>query len=153
MAFKKMTKKATLTMTGLVINLLLVIGLFSGMYLFFNQGLQEAGTPLDSKYEDIYANLSTSQSAIESNTNAIKTNLDGVKEADNTFESAWNGLKGLGNLIKLPISFLDDSLSVWDALVPGLAFFPSWLMALIFIGIIVIVVFLVIGKLTGEPKM
>ena len=56
----KTIKKAN-TLTGLVISILLGIGFFTGMFLFWNYNAAESGQVIDSKYNNTYTNLTAYQ--------------------------------------------------------------------------------------------
>lgn len=152
MAFKKM-KKGMNTLTNVVMILILVLGIFFGAYLYIAENVESAGLELDSKYEGAYDNLTTASTDLEENVEEIKTNFDDIKEADNTFEAAWNGLKGLGATLKLPINFVNTVLTTWTSMVPVLDIVPGWVLPLVFIGLLALIVFLVLKILKGEPNM
>ncbi len=141
------------TVTALVISLLMVMGIFFGAYLYFEDNVNSAGLTIDSKYSDAYGNLSESQDELDENIQDIKTSLDNVKEATTVVQVAWNGLKGLGSTIKLPITFVSTSLSAFTAIMPTTDILPGWANTIIFIGISAFVVFLIVKVLKGEPNM
>ena len=149
MVNKKIRKSAGLT--GVVITLLLVMGFFSGMFLYWEWNAEDAGLSVDSKYNDTYQNLSEAQEGLSDNVDEIKENYEDVKEADNAFQVAWNGLKGLGNTMKLPISFLTSSLATYTAFETSLdSIIPDWVKNIIIIGITAGIVFLVLAILRGR---
>lgn len=146
-------KKSDVTITGIVLSLILVIGLFSIMFLYFQGQGNNEGMIVDSKYNDTYNRLSTSQSQISNNINTIQDNFGNVSEADNTFQVAWNGLKGLGNILTLPIRFLGNSVDVITAIFIPLDVIPPIVLTLIKMGIIVVIVLVLLAALTGgNPK-
>ncbi len=148
----KTVKKAN-TLTSLTMSLLLVIGLFTGMFLWWNYNAENSGITLDSKYNSTYGNITAASSDLTDNVDAIKNNLDNIKEAETTWQVAWNGLKGLGNTLKLPISFVSTSLATATSLEFSLDYIPAWARTLFFIGITALVVFLVLSLLKGDPKL
>lgn len=139
------------TLTTVVVTVLIVIALFQGTYFFIADNINASGGTVDSKYISSYQKLNTSSTSLSSNVEEIKSNLQSIGEADNTFQVAWNGLKGLGNTLKLPISFLDTSLETFSAFT-GLGVIPSWAKILIEIGLIAALVFLILAILKGEPR-
>ena len=154
MAIEKMKLKNNATnLMGLVWTLLIVLAVFFGCYAWVSDNVISSGLSLDSKYNDTYSSLQNRQDELDTEINSMKSSFDDMKEADNTFQVAWNGLKGLGKALLLPISFVSVSLDTWTAIVPGLGILPSWVRSLIFIGIIAFVVFLVLAILKGEPKL
>jgi len=141
------------TLTSVVISLLIVMGMFFAGYEYLTEHASSAGVTIDSKYGDIYSELENASNELDENVNAIKSSLDDVKEAESTFQVAWNGLKGLGNALKLPVTFVSTSILTWSASITFIDFLPDWALPLIFIGIVAFVVFLVLKILKGEPAM
>ena len=141
------------TLTGLVISLLIVIGIFFAGYEYLTEHADSAGVTVDSKYSNTYGNLSEARANLTQNVDKIKVSLDDVKEAESTFQVAWNGLKGLGNALKLPVVFVSTAIATWSASIAFIDFLPGWALPLIFIGLVAFVVFLVLKILKGEPSM
>ncbi len=154
MAYKQMKlRNSGTTLTGLVLTLLIVIGMFFAGYTYISEHGRDAGVTVDDKYEDIYNELEESSSELNNTANAIKDNVDEIKEATSTFQVAWNGLKGLGNTLKLPIQFVTTTIAVWAASVSFTDFLPSWFLPLASIGLVIFVVFLILRVLKGEPAV
>lgn len=154
MVFKQIKiRKSQNTITGLVISILLVMSIFFGSYLYVSDNVTSANLTLDSKYNDSYQNLESARSDVENNTQAIRNNLEDVQEADDTFQVAWNGLKGLGNTLKLPITFLNSALITWSSIISSVDIIPGWAITLAFTGLLAFVVFLVLKVMKGEPNM
>ena len=153
MANQKIRKSGN-TLTSVVITVLLCIGIFFGTYLYVSENVRDAGFSLDSKYTNTYHNLNDSSERLHGDIVKIKDNLQNVTEAENTWQVAWNGLKGLGNTIKLSLNFVATTLKTWTSLL-GFAseFIPGWALGLIFTALIGFLVFLVIKVMKGEPNM
>lgn len=150
---KKINKKGEASLTNLVITIIIVIGVFGTMFLFLQKKATDSSVILDTKYNDTYNRLNSAQSTLDNNVHAIQTNLDNIKEADSAFQVAWNGLKGLGNTIILPISFISSGVDIASAIVIPLDFVPQNIKSLAILGIIAFIIFLVLANLKGEPKM
>lgn len=154
MVIKKITTRNSAgTLTGTIMVLLIVMGIFFGCYFYVSENINSAGLTMESKYTSAYGNLSAAQTDLDTNVESIKSNIDAIKESESTMEAAWNGLKGLGNTLKLPINFVDTALSTYSATIPTLDFLPSWALPLIFIGILSFIIFLVLKILKGEPAV
>jgi len=154
MANKKIKlRNSGATLTGVVISLLLVMGMFFAGYEYLIEHADSAGVIIDSKYNETYTQLQTASDDLDTNVNEIKESLDDVKEAESTFQVAWNGLKGLGNALKLPVTFVTTAIATWTASITFIDFLPGWTLPLFFIGIVAFVVFLVLKILKGEPSM
>jgi len=140
------------TITGIVLSIIFVIGIFSGMYLYFNDQTTRGGVTLDSKYNDTYNKLDSAQATLDNNINNIQTNMEDIREADNTYQTAWNGLKGLGNVLTLPLSFTSSAVDTVGAMILPLGFVPEKTRNLIIMGIIAVVILIILANLKGEPK-
>lgn len=148
----KAIKKSN-SVTGLVVILLLAMGLFSSLFLYLQNQGTSVSVSVDSKYNETYSRLQETQTSLDNNVNDIKDNLDDITEADDAFSVAWNGLKGLGNTLKLTINFVSNAVDTTSAIMLPLDFIPSNIRNLAFIGIIAFIVFLVLSVLKGEPKL
>lgn len=156
MALKKInirSRKGAATLLSIVLALIIGLAIFFGGYLYWQKNAESAGLTVDSQYSDTYVNLNASYTTLDNNVNDIKNNIDSIREADNTWEVAWNGLKGLGNTIKLPISFTSTTFDAFQALGgPVQERMPSWVYGLVGLGIIAVVVLIVLANLKGEGK-
>lgn len=149
MAYKTI-KKSAASLTGLVFSILIVLGIFSAMFLYWQANAESAGVTIDSKYSETYANLTSAQDDLDNNVQAIKDNYESMKEAETAFQVAWNGLKGLGNTMKLPISFLTTALATYTAFDYSLDYIPTWVKTLVIIGLTAFIVFLLLSVLRGR---
>jgi len=148
----KAIKKAN-TLSSLTVSLLLVFAFFTGMYLYWSWNATDAGYNIDGKYNSTFGNLTGARSDLSDNVDDIKENLNDISEADSTFQVAWNGLKGLGNTLLLPISFVSTTLATYTGLEFALDYIPQWVRTLAFIGVIGLVVFLILSILKGDPRL
>ena len=146
-------KKSSATFTTVIIGTLIVMAMFFGGYTYINDNVESAGNSLDSKYAETYENLSATQISLENSVEGVRSNVDGIIEAENVVQVAWNGLKGLGNTLKLFTNFINSILSTENALVSTLDILPGWAITLIFIGILAFLVLLILAILKGEPKV
>ena len=154
MDIKEIKIRKSMSLTGLVIILLMVMAIFTSGYYFIMENAQDndVNVTINDKYVHSFGNLTEAQNDLEGNVNEIRNSVESIKEADNTFEVAWNGLKGLGATLKLPISFVSTSIATWESLLFPIDFLPGWLITLITIGIIATIIFLVLSILKGEAK-
>jgi len=146
----KKIRKSTMGLMGIVLSLLLVLGIFTAFFTYWQTNAIDAGRTIDSKYNGTYGNLSVAQDDLDANVDAIKNNLDDVSEATSTYQVAWNGLKGLGNTLKLPINFVSTALTTYGAFDNSLDFIPDWIKTLILIGLTAGAVFIVLAVLRGK---
>lgn len=149
----KTIRKAEANVTTIVMSMLLIIAIFIGMFLYMQQQGQVNGIVVDERYNDTYTRLLSSQSDIDTNVNAIKDNLVNISEADDIYQVAWNGLKGLGNTLKLPISFVSDGVAIFEAFSIALDPIPTWAKGLALTAIIALIVFIVLAKMKGDTQL
>lgn len=152
MALKKIKKSAS-SLTGLVMSLLIVFGLFTGMFLFLQDQAENSSVDVDTKYNQTYKNLTAQVDDLDDNVQDIKDNFADIKEAESTWQVAWNGMKGLGNTLKLPISFVSTTIGTYNIIEKDVDIIPTWVKTLIILGITAFVVFLVLAIIKGEPKL
>ncbi len=149
----KINKKGASSLMGIVFTLIIVMGMFSGMYIFYTDQLSQSDQVLDSKYNQTYQNLLIVQNNLSERVNEIKETADDVEEADNTFLAAINGFKGAGQAILLLLGFTSDSIDTTQALLLSTDVIPSWLQALIVIALITFVIFIVIDVVIGRKPI
>lgn len=151
---KKLNKQGKGTLTGVVLGLLLVIGVFVTYFGFYTEQLDNNDAVIDDKYNETYTRLLDAQTGIETNINDIKENVNNIEEADSDFQAAWNGFKALGSTLILPISFISSSVEVFEAMVISGDFIPEKQKVLFGIAIIAAILFIILAILTGgNPKI
>jgi len=147
-----MNKKGS-TLTTLVVTMLMVIGIFSGYYLFFVEQMDNYDTVLDEKYNKTYQSLLQEQADIDEDVNEIKESIQEVEEADNTFLAAIAGFKGLGFALLLLVNFVESGVNIFTAVFFSTDIIPIDVQNLMLIGIIAFIILLVIAILKGEGKV
>ena len=153
METSKIKLKNNASMTGVIMMMLLVMTVFTAGFLYIQNNATRAGITVDSKYNQSFTQLSTAQDNLSDTVTSLQHNLNNITEASSVYQVAWNGLKGLGNALKLPIEFMSVALRVWTAMVPGMDMLPGWLSTIIFIAITAFIVLLILSILKGEPKL
>ena len=141
------------TLTGVIISLILVIAFFNGMYFYWERNALDSGQGIASKYNSTSGNISSIQSDLTNNVDDIKSNVEGIREAESAYLAAWNGFKALGNTLKLPISFVTTAIATYTTLEYPLDMIPTWAKALALVGLTAFIVFLILAILKGEPKL
>jgi len=144
--------KKNATLTSVVLSLILVFGIFIGSYLWMNWNAEDSGITLDSKYGNVYSNLSSQQTSLESNINDIREAVKNIVEPESIYQMAMNGLKGLLYVLKLPLTFVDTAVSSYLT-IGTLVEIPSFVKSLITLSIIATIVLLIVAILKGEPKV
>lgn len=141
------------SLMGIVVGMILVIGIFSGLFLFYTEQLSNNGVSVDSKYNTTYNQLLEVQNNMDDRVNDIKTTADDVREAESGFLVAINGFKGLGQSLLLLLGFSSDSIDITQALLLSTDVIPSWVQTLIVIILIAFVIFIIIDVLIGRKPI
>ena len=150
----KTIRKSAVTMTDVVLSLILVIGIFTGLFIWLNKNVADSGAVMDSKYTEAFNQMNGStQSGLYSNINSLKDAINNIGEADSTWQVAWNGFRALGETLKLPINFLTTALESMNITFVALDFIPEWAKALIGMAITIFIVLLLLSILKGDPRL
>jgi hypothetical protein len=151
MVFKAMTnKKATASLGGVIFSIILIIGLFTAMFLYMNNSLQENNIAIDEKYNDTYTKLQESQDDLSDLKADLKEKADKITEADDSWSVAWNGLLGLGTALKAPFTLLVAGEKTVEALEANIDIVPGWIKGLITLGVIFAVLLILLAVWKGE---
>jgi hypothetical protein len=148
MVFKTVNKSVNLTNVAFI--LLVVMGIFYGMFYWYGALTTETGGMIDSKYSNITTGLTTSQAQLDTTIGNIKTGLGSVTESDSIYQAAWNSFKGLGAVLKLPLDLVTTVSNTYSSIITPLDVIPKWVDTLTFIGLIAVIVFLIVALLKGE---
>ena len=148
-----MNKNGGGTITGVFITLLVVMGMFYGMFDYISSNYDDVGIVDELGYNQSYADIQESQASLNGNIENIKSSAQDIAEADSNIALiAWNGLTGLASTIRAMFDVIDLAVNVWNALLPGLTFFPTWVKILVEMAIIISIVLVLVGKFSGEAK-
>jgi len=142
-----------MTMTGLIFTILLVMALFYGTFNYVSTNYESANITLPLNYSESYDDLKVAEGNLNTSIENIKGAVQNISEADaSIFQVAWNGLTGLAYTMRLFINVIDIGVSVWQAIMPGLSFLPTWAIILIEMAIIITIVLVILGAFKGESK-
>lgn len=143
--------KKNATLTGIVLMFILCIGIFTGMFIWMNKAAEDSGEAIDSKYSMVYSNYTSQRDKMNDKLEEIRDNVKGVTEPDNLAQVAINGFKGLGNVLLLPIAFVDFILNSVYATNTILEV-PSWVKVLLGMATLAFIILLIIKSLKGESS-
>jgi len=150
---RMMNKKGAGTMTGIVISILITMALFYGLFEYTQANYDDAGITETLGYNQSYADIQTLQNNLSDNLDDIKSSVSDITEADsNVALIAWNSVTGIAAVIRLFMNVINVGISVFDALLPALSFFPAWVKILMQLGILVTIVMIVLGAFKGEAN-
>ncbi len=137
-------KNSEMGISGLVITILIIIGIFLTSFAYLTYNAADTGITIDSKYNQTYSNLTEIQEGIDTQADLVQENIEGISEATKGFQIAWNGLKGVGNTVRLTVYFVSSAIGVWTATTFSISFVPPWLLSLFLVGITVFALFIVL---------
>jgi hypothetical protein len=143
--------KKNATLTEFILGMMLVIGVFVGLFLWYQSNMQSAGVNIDNKYNNTYTNLYSKINETDSVINEIVTASNNLREADSIYAVAINGIKGLMSVLLLPIKFISIAENSIVSFLTILEI-PSWVKAIILISIVTVIVLILVGIFKGEPK-
>jgi len=150
---KMINKKASGTLGGIIITMILVMGLFYGMYNYIGFNYTEAGIESNSSYTAAYVALEEAQGNLNTDITNIKDKTQEINEADgNILTVAWNGLSGLASTMRLFTEITVVAVSLWNTLLPILTFIPNWVKILIEMAIIIFIILKIIGAFSTGLK-
>lgn len=140
------------TLTGIIFSIILAFAIFTGCYLWINYNTTNSGITLDSKYNDSYTEILVQQNTLENTTTEIRDSFDKVIEPSGIFSVAFNGLKGLLSVIKLPVQFVGIAVATYLN-IGTLVALPDWVNFLIILSITTIIILVILALLKGEQKI
>lgn len=149
----KMMKKGSSSLMGILVGVILVIGMFTGFFLFFEDQLSKNDLSMESKYNDTYDQLTEVRADMDTRVNEIKSAADDVEEADSTFLAAINGLKGLYKTLKLLLGFTSDAIDTSQAIYQSTDVVPSWVQLLSRILLTALVILIIIDVWLGRKPL
>lgn len=146
-------KKSAVTMMNIVIIMLLTMGFFFVCFSYLKTQTDAAGITIDTKYNDTFNRLEDAQGNLSARADAIRSNAENISEASDAYQVAWNGLKGLGNTLRLMFGFTSSATETSEAIFITLDVLPPIIKTLIFTGLVILLVFVVISILKGDPVL
>jgi predicted PurR-regulated permease PerM len=150
---KKMNKKGVGNIYGILFGMILVIGIFSGFILFYNDQLSNNDAVLDSTYNTTYNQLLEVQTNLDTRVNKIKDSVSEAQEVESGFLAAINGFKGIGESMLLLRDFTGDSIDVTESIFISADIVPAWAESLAVILLIALVIFIIIDIIIGRRSI
>jgi len=156
MAIKKIKMKnrnSANTVTGLVMSMIIVMTIFSGLYLYFGDQVIESGQTIDSKYSDVNNNVTAVGTSLDTTVQELIVAWDSIVQADNAAFAVWNSFTGLGIALKVPFAFLDDATTLTQQLFAPLSILPGWVISFTYVALTAYIILLLLKVLKGEPQL
>lgn len=143
MALKKITQRNSAGISETMVILIIALAIYMAGFLYVAGNIESSGATVNSTYNETYSNFTETHEQIKNKTEQIRENLAGITEASSAIQVAWNGLKGLGNTVKLTLYFIGSGLGIFDQTAGSLDIIPDWAYGLIFTGILLALVFVI----------
>jgi len=156
MDFKKINKKGSNTINGLVITMLICFAIFFVTFNYWTVNSNSAGKVVNQTYQNLNDNLTSAQADLSQEVNNIDAAWQNVTEAENTAFAVWNGMKGIGTTILAMGGLMVVSYQTYQVFMQYLnvgGTMANVLLGLVTIGIISTIAMLVIRALKGEPAV
>jgi hypothetical protein len=152
MEYKKM-KKAEATIQGSIMSIIILIGIFTGLFIYMTATLQDSNVVVDAKYNDTYNKLLESQSDLDDLRTELKDKSDKISEADQGWQVALNGLLGLGTALKAPFKVVETGEKTIEAMNSNLDVVPAWAKNLAILAITLTIILILLAVWKGDQKV
>jgi len=147
-------KKSQSSLGSVVFMIMLCMAIFYGGFLWIESNAEESGRQIDALYNDSFTSLQLEQANLSNTIQGMRNGASNLTEADASFGSAWNGLKGLANVFKLPLNLVSVGWqTVQLTLAPVTSLLPSWAAPLIEIGVVAFIILIIIAIFKGDSKI
>lgn len=148
-------KKSETTLGSVVFSILIVIGVFTGLYLWLDANSQDVAVPIqDTIYNETYEKIQIKQNALDNTIQNFRDAIKDLTEPGPSFGISWNGLLGLLGLFLIPLQFIDMSVETLNILIAPIALvIPIWVITIIKIGIIAFIILILASIFKGSDNV
>jgi len=150
MGFEKIRKSAPLSdwLFGLVI----VLAIFFGTFSWFSYNVTDTGQTIDSRYSNLNQTLTESQEKLNEDIEGIRNSAANASEPDaGIFAVAINGMKGLSYTFRLFFNSVNTFSDTGNAFIEAAGgVIPTWVKALFFLGLVVLIIILIVSIFAGN---
>ena len=147
----KKIKKSESSLAGVIFSIFIAIFIFSAGFYWINSNATESGRQVDTMYNSSFNELQQQQNNLSSTVTELRNNAGNITEPDNTFSIAWNGLKGLVNIMRVTFQLINIGDQAMDVtLTPVATLVPAWIIILIKIGLIAFIILIIIAIFKGD---
>lgn len=150
MDYKKI-KKSESSLGGIIFSLFIAIFVFSAGFYWISSNATESGRQVDAMYNTSFTQLQVQQDNLSSSITELRDSAQALTEPGEGFSVAWNGLKGLVNVFRVPfqlISIGDQAMDV--TLTPVATLVPEWVITLIKIALVAFIILVIIAIFKGD---
>lgn len=151
MGYPKLNRKGTITQIFLTI--VIITALFSGMYLYLNDGLSNADLTMESKYQDAYGNITERQQEVDEKTQDIREAVTNIQESESVLDAGLTSIKGAYKALLLVPTVITTGLGLLMDIIIPLDFLPAWAIGAAISIITIFVVFVVLKAILGRNEL
>lgn len=148
---KIINNKKGASMMMIFFSIFLFIAMFSGLYLFYQNQLSEGGLTPDSRYSQLYENMSVRHVELKEKTDNLRDTISDISETENLLLQGWYGLKGVGQALLILPSVITIGVDTFMDSVQPFDFVPPWAIAVAVSAVVVLILFIVLKSLRGTP--
>jgi hypothetical protein len=150
----KKIKKSESTLAGLTFSILIAIVLFTGFFYWISANAVESGREVDEMYNTSFTGLQTELTNLSTTINQIRDAASDITEPKEGFLTAWNGLKGLLNIFRIPLNLIDIAWQSYQLMVTPLAgIIPRWLIDIVAIGLVAFIIYIIVSIFKGDNNV
>ena len=154
MVIKKMNKKAEATLGAITSIIFISLFFIIGFFLWMQANSTESGRYLEPEYNETYNNLLASQNNLSNTMGSLRAGVQNLTEAGEDYGSAWNGLKGLVQVWKIPLNILSIGEQGIQFLVSPLGgLIPPFVVNIIMVVIITFIILVIASIFKGDPNV
>ena len=148
-------KKSETTLASIVFTLLIVMGVFTGMYLWLDANSQDVAVPItDTIYNETYIRIQEKQTSLDTTMGNFRDSIKDLTEPGANFGISWNGLLGLLGVFLIPLQFVDMGVETLNVMIAPIALVvPAWLVIILKIGIIAFIVLIIASIFKGDNNV
>lgn len=143
--------KKGVTIASFMLSIVLLIALFSGMYLFYVSQFELAEKTVPSEYTSLYQNLSDEQKTMEIKTEALRNTVSDIQETESIAIQGYYAIKGFGQALALIPGVLNSGVDTFEVVTENrfLKIFPSWFYPAIVTSLVILIVFALLRAIGG----
>ena len=116
---------------------------------FMMIGVTDYNAQLPAAQNKTFTDLMTSQAELDANIKNISQSVEDISVETGALQTFWNSFKGLGYILKLPITLVDVALDTVGALILGTEVAPVWFKTLAVMLITILIILAIIAAMTG----
>jgi len=149
MVNKRMNKRGALSFTVIFISLILGFLIINAAFNFMIGGVETYDVEIPPAQNETFTTLIENQNKLNTSIGDIRESVDSITVESGAIQTFWNSFKGLGAILKLPITLIDVGVSSTTALILGTNIVPLWIQTLVIMLIVILIALAIVAAMTG----